>query len=77
MILMRSCPGNMPTYYPGLRDILPDHCLSDLGNILAYKTTLSYKYYQQIYIYKMYLFKSLLLFLFINFTQKSLKIPKG
>ena len=21
---MWSCPGNMPTYYPGLRDILPD-----------------------------------------------------
>ena len=39
---MWSCPGNMPTYYPGLRDILPDRlkgrviCLSDLGNILAY-----------------------------------------
>ena len=24
MILMWSCPGNMPKYYPGLRDILPD-----------------------------------------------------
>jgi hypothetical protein len=41
-----SCPGNMPKYYPGLRDILPFGwviCLSDLGNILAYyldKTTL-------------------------------------
>ena len=23
MILMCSCPGNMPKYYPGLRDILP------------------------------------------------------
>ena len=23
MILMWSCPGNMPKYYPGLRDILP------------------------------------------------------
>ena len=54
MILMWSCPGNMPKYYPGLRDILPDRssgrviCLSDLGNILAYyldKTTLLYKYY--------------------------------
>ena len=22
MILMWSCPGNMPKYYPGLRDIL-------------------------------------------------------
>ena len=21
---MRSCPGNMPNYYPDLRDILPD-----------------------------------------------------
>jgi len=21
---MWSCPGNMPKYYPGLRDILPD-----------------------------------------------------
>ena len=21
---MLSCPGNMPKYYPGLRDILPD-----------------------------------------------------
>ena len=41
---MWSCPDNMPKYYPGLRDILPDQkCLSDLGNILAYyldKTTL-------------------------------------
>ena len=46
---MWSCPGNMPKYYPGLRDILPFVvCLSDLGNILAYylgKTTLLYKYY--------------------------------
>ena len=34
---MWSCPGNMPKYNPGLRDILPDRiCLSDLGNILAY-----------------------------------------
>ena len=38
---MWSCPGNMPKYYTGLRDILPDRrgrviCLSDLGNILAY-----------------------------------------
>jgi hypothetical protein len=54
-IIMWSCPGNMPKYYPGLRDILPRFerhitrskwrviCLSDLGNILAYyldKTTL-------------------------------------
>ena len=36
MILMWSCPGNMPKYYPGLRDILPSPsgrvlCLSDLG----------------------------------------------
>jgi hypothetical protein len=23
-IIMWSCPGNMPKYYPGLRDILPD-----------------------------------------------------
>ena len=23
MILMWSCPGNVPKYYPGLRDILP------------------------------------------------------
>ena len=45
---MWSCSGNMPKYYPGLRNILPDRkemviCLSDLGNILAYyqnKTTL-------------------------------------
>ena len=22
---MWSCPGNMPKYYPGLRDILPDY----------------------------------------------------
>ena len=21
---MLSCPGNMPKYYPGLKDILPD-----------------------------------------------------
>ena len=43
---MWSCPGNMPKYYPGLRDILPDRSLSDLGNILAYyldKTTLIYR----------------------------------
>ena len=43
---MWSCPGNIPKYYPGLRDILPDRrviCLSELDNILAYyldKTTL-------------------------------------
>ena len=24
---MWSCPGNMPKYYPGLRDILPDHVI--------------------------------------------------
>jgi hypothetical protein len=32
MILMWSCPGNMPKYYPGLRDILPDRspCLRDI-----------------------------------------------
>jgi hypothetical protein len=24
-MIMLSCPGNMPKYYPGLRDILPDH----------------------------------------------------
>ena len=42
MILMWSCPGNMPNYYPGLRDILPPPpfgrviCLSDLGNTLSY-----------------------------------------
>ena len=50
MILMWSCPGNMPKYYPGLRDILPS-CLSDQGNILAYyldKTTLLYKYTDQV-----------------------------
>ena len=44
---MWSCPGNMPKYYPGLRDIFCRViCLSDLGNILAYyliKTTLLYK----------------------------------
>ena len=40
MILMWSCPGNMPKYYPGLRHILPPPppfgrviCLSDLGSI--------------------------------------------
>ena len=38
---MWSCPGNMPKYYPALRDILPDRTggviyLSDLGSILAY-----------------------------------------
>ena len=45
MILMWSCPGNMPKYYPGLRDILPFPPLRS-GNILAYyldKTTLLYK----------------------------------
>ena len=41
MILIWSCAGNMPKYYPGLRDILLSPmgrviCLSDLGNILAY-----------------------------------------
>ena len=59
MILMWSCPGNMPKYYPGLRDILPSRkCLSDLGNILAYyldKTTLSYKYIKD-FLYNIYLF---------------------
>ena len=60
MILMWSCPGNMPKYYPGLRDILPNPlpfgwviCLSDLGNILAYyldKTILLYKYCPKQYI---------------------------
>ena len=25
---MWSCPGNMPKYYPGLRDILPDRKIS-------------------------------------------------
>ena len=55
MILMCSCPGNMPKYYPGLRDILPfgrPIYLSDLGNILPYyldKTTLLYKCYPRIY----------------------------
>ena len=51
MILIWSCPGNMPKYYQGLRDIILPFgriiCLSDLGNILAYyldKTTLLYKY---------------------------------
>ena len=47
MILMWSCPGIMPNYYPGLRDMGRVICLSDLGNILAYylnKTTLLYKY---------------------------------
>jgi hypothetical protein len=55
-IIMWSCPGNMPKYYPDLRDILPDRpglrdilsdrrviCLSDLGKIWVYyldKTTL-------------------------------------
>ena len=44
---MWSCPGNIPKYYPCLRDInWPKGrviCISDLGNILAYdldKTTL-------------------------------------
>jgi len=23
-IIMWSCPGNMPKYYPGMRDTLPD-----------------------------------------------------
>ena len=27
-IIMWSCPGNMPKYYPGLRDILPDRRLT-------------------------------------------------
>ena len=38
MILMWSCPGNMPKYYPGLRDILPSSVrqyVSDQGNILT------------------------------------------
>ena len=41
---MWSSPGNMPKYYPSLRDIEGRvKCMSDLGNILAYyldKTTL-------------------------------------
>ena len=52
MILMWSCPGNMPKYSLGLRDILPSPlggviCLSELDNILVYyldKTTLLYNY---------------------------------
>jgi hypothetical protein len=27
-MIMGSCPGNMPKYYPGLRDILPDPNMS-------------------------------------------------
>ena len=30
-VIMWSCAGNMPKYYPGLRDILPDP-----GNIPKY-----------------------------------------
>ena len=41
---MWSCPGNMPKYYPGLRDILPKGNMSlRPGNILTYyldKTTI-------------------------------------
>ena len=41
---MWSFPGNMPNYYPGLRDILPDPkwrviCFSDLGNMPKYYST--------------------------------------
>ena len=42
---MWSCPGNMPKYYPGLRDVLPDRrggyviCFSDLGNMSKYYST--------------------------------------
>ena len=32
---MWSCPGNIPKYYPGLRDILPDPC-SCPGNMPKY-----------------------------------------
>jgi hypothetical protein len=28
-IIMWSCPGNMPKYYPGLRDIFPTEVLPD------------------------------------------------
>ena len=42
MILMWSCQGNMPKYYPGLRHITPPFgrviCLSDLGNIIQLLT---------------------------------------
>jgi hypothetical protein len=48
---MWSCPDNMPKYYPGLRDILPDRrpqgrviCLSDLGNIMYYSSLLYFVY---------------------------------
>ena len=27
-IIMWSCPGNMPKYYPGLKDILPNEYVS-------------------------------------------------
>ena len=30
---MWSCPGNMPKYYPGLRDILPDRRLPGQDHI--------------------------------------------
>ena len=30
---MGSCPGNMPQYYPGLRDILPDPAEPGLDHI--------------------------------------------
>ena len=32
--LMWSCPGNMPKYYPGLRNILPDRDYQDHINII-------------------------------------------
>ena len=41
MILMWSCPGNMPKYYPGLRDILPDRR----------QTTLLYKYVRFLHVF--------------------------
>jgi hypothetical protein len=37
-IIMWSCPGNMPRYYPGLRDILPSR--SCPGNMPKYYTGL-------------------------------------
>ena len=33
---MWYCPGNMPKYYPGLRDILPDRRVIGLSDLVIF-----------------------------------------
>ena len=56
---MWSCPGNMPKYYPGLRDILPP---CNMPKYYLDKTTLLYKYQTIGTVPKYYLDKTTLLY---------------